>query len=44
METAIADFSEALATSIPFRDRERQLAVNSITRTLEANVAAGCSG
>jgi hypothetical protein len=37
--TAIADFSEALATSIPSGIVSEQLAVNSITRTLEANVA-----
>jgi spore germination protein GerM len=36
--TAIADFSEALATSIPSGIASEQLAVNSITRTLEANV------
>jgi sporulation and spore germination protein len=36
--TAIADFSEALATSIPSGIVSEQLAVNSITRTLEANV------
>jgi hypothetical protein len=35
---AIADFSEALATSIPSGIVSEQLAVNSITRTLEANV------
>jgi len=37
--TAIADFSEALATSIPSGIVSEQLAVNSIARTLEANVA-----
>jgi hypothetical protein len=36
--TAIADFSEALATSIPSGIVSEQMAVNSITRTLEANV------
>jgi hypothetical protein len=36
--TAIADFSEALATSVPSGIVSEQLAVNSITRTLEANV------
>ena len=36
--TAIADFSEALATSIPSGIVSEQLAVNSISRTLEANV------
>jgi hypothetical protein len=36
--TAIADFSEALANSIPSGIASEQLAVNSITRTLEANV------
>jgi spore germination protein GerM len=36
--TAIADFSEALATSIPSGIASEQLAVNSIARTLEANV------
>ena len=36
--TGIADFSEALATSIPSGIVSEQLAVNSITRTLEANV------
>ncbi len=35
---AIADFSETLATSIPSGIVSEQLAVNSITRTLEANV------
>jgi spore germination protein GerM len=36
--TAIADFSEALATSVPSGIMSEQLAVNSIARTLEANV------
>ncbi len=36
--TAIADFSEALATSIPSGIVSEQLAVNSMARTLEANV------
>ena len=36
--TAIADFSEALATSVPSGIVSEQLAVNSIARTLEANV------
>lgn len=36
--TAIADFSEALATSIPSGVQSEQLAVDSITKTLEANV------
>jgi spore germination protein GerM len=36
--TAIADFSEALATSIPSGIVSEQLAVDSIARTLEANV------
>jgi sporulation and spore germination protein len=36
--TAIADFSEALATSIPSGIASEQLAVDSLTRTLEANV------
>jgi len=36
--TAIADFSEALATAIPSGIQSEQLAVDSITRTLEANV------
>jgi spore germination protein GerM len=36
--TAIADFSEALATSIPSGIASEQLAVDSIARTLEANV------
>jgi spore germination protein GerM len=36
--TAIADFSEALATSTPSGIVSEQLAVNSMARTLEANV------
>jgi spore germination protein GerM len=36
--TAVADFSEALATSTPSGIQSEQLAVNSIARTLEANV------
>jgi hypothetical protein len=36
--TAVADFSEALATSTPSGIQSEQLAVDSITRTLEANV------
>jgi hypothetical protein len=36
--TAIADFSEALATAMPSGIQSEQLAVDSITRTLEANV------
>jgi spore germination protein GerM len=36
--TAVADFSEALANSIPSGIRSEELAVDSITRTLEANV------
>jgi spore germination protein GerM len=36
--TAVADFSEALTTSIPSGIQSEQLAVDSITRTLEANV------
>lgn len=36
--TAVADFSESLATSIPSGIQSEQLAVDSITRTLEANV------
>jgi spore germination protein GerM len=36
--TAVADFSEALGTSIPSGIQSEQLAVDSITRTLEANV------
>jgi hypothetical protein len=36
--TAIADFSEALATSVPSGIVSEQTAVNSIARTLEANV------
>jgi hypothetical protein len=37
--TAIADFSEALATSIPSGIVSEQMAVDSIARTLEANVS-----
>lgn len=36
--TGIADFSEALATSLPSGIESEQLAVDSIARTLEANV------
>src|SRR5262249_664216 len=36
--TAIADFSEGLATSLPSGIQSEQLAVDSIARTLEANV------
>jgi hypothetical protein len=36
--TAIADFSEALATSIPSGITSEQMAVDSLTKTLEANV------
>jgi hypothetical protein len=36
--TAIADFSEALATAIPSGIDSEQMAVDSIARTLEANV------
>jgi spore germination protein GerM len=36
--TAVADFSEALANSIPSGIQSEQLAVDSIARTLEANV------
>jgi hypothetical protein len=36
--TAIADFSEALATSIPSGIESEQMAVDSITKTLQANV------
>jgi len=36
--TGVADFSEALATSIPSGIQSEQIAVDSITRTLEANV------
>lgn len=36
--TGIADFSEVLATSIPSGIASEQLAVDSIARTLEANV------
>ena len=37
--TAIADFSEAMATSIPSGIASEQVAVDSIAKTLEANVA-----
>jgi hypothetical protein len=36
--TAIADFSEAMANSIPSGVQSEQLAVDSIAKTLEANV------
>src|SRR5262245_32245358 len=36
--TGVADFSEALATSTPSGIESEQLAVDSIARTLEANV------
>lgn len=36
--TGIADFSEALATAIPSGIQSEQIAVDSIARTLEANV------
>jgi hypothetical protein len=36
--TAIADFSEAMGNSIPSGVQSEQLAVDSITKTLEANV------
>ncbi len=36
--TAIADFSEALATNIPSGIESEQMAVDSISKTLEANV------
>jgi Sporulation and spore germination len=36
--TAIADFSEALATATPSGIQSEQLAIDSLTRTLEANV------
>jgi Sporulation and spore germination len=36
--TAVADFSEALATATPSGIQSEQMAVDSITRTLEANV------
>ncbi|MGC1268415.1 MAG: GerMN domain-containing protein, partial [Candidatus Acidiferrum sp.] len=36
--TAIADFSEALATETPSGIQSEQMAVDSITRTLEADV------
>jgi hypothetical protein len=38
--TAIADFSEALAGSMPSGILSEQMAVDSIVRTLEANVSA----
>jgi hypothetical protein len=38
--TAIADFSEALATASPSGILSEQLAVNSIARTLQANLSA----
>ncbi|HXE32668.1 MAG TPA: GerMN domain-containing protein [Verrucomicrobiae bacterium] len=37
--TAIADFSEPLATATPSGIQSEQMAVDSITRTLEANVS-----
>lgn len=36
--TAVADFSEALATSTPSGIQSEQLAIDSVARTLEANV------
>jgi len=36
--TGVADFSESIATSIPSGIQSEQMAVDSITRTLEANV------
>jgi hypothetical protein len=36
--TAVADFSEAIGTSIPSGIQSEQLAVDSIARTLEANI------
>lgn len=36
--TGVADFSEAMANSVPSGVQSEQLAVDSITRTLEANV------
>jgi hypothetical protein len=36
--TGVADFSESMATAIPSGIQSEQLAVDSITRTLEANV------
>jgi hypothetical protein len=36
--TAIADFSEAMTTSTPSGIQSEQMAVDSITKTLEANV------
>jgi len=38
--TAIADFSEALASATPSGILSEQMAVDSITRTLQANVSA----
>ena len=38
--TAVADFSEALATASPSGILSEQLAVNSIARTLQANLSA----
>jgi hypothetical protein len=38
--TAVADFSEALATASPSGILSEQLAVNSIARTLQANLGA----
>jgi hypothetical protein len=40
--TAIADFSEALATNIPSGIESEQMAVDSISKTLEANVPQVC--
>jgi len=36
--TGVADFSEAMATAVPSGVQSEELAVDSITRTLEANV------
>lgn len=36
--TGVADFSESMATAVPSGIQSEQLAVDSITRTLEANV------
>ena len=36
--TGVADFSESMSTSIPSGIQSEQMAVDSITRTLEANV------
>lgn len=36
--TGVADFSEAMATAVPSGVQSEQLAVDSITKTLEANV------